>query len=54
MDSRLVSATVVLRGLRWSYRRYGVKGAAAFLLGIGAIAYLWRSRGPRRKQATAA
>lgn len=28
-----------LKGLRWSYRRYGVKGALGFLL-LGALAYV--------------
>lgn len=28
-----------LKGLRWSYRRYGVTGALGFLL-LGAIAYV--------------
>lgn len=26
------------KGLRWSYRKYGVKGAAAFVL-LGVVAY---------------
>jgi hypothetical protein len=28
-----------LKGLRWSYRRYGVKGALGFLL-LGVLAYV--------------
>lgn len=28
------------RGLRWSYREYGLKGVVAFLVGAAAIYYL--------------
>lgn len=51
MASDVVTTGALLRGLRWSYRRYGIKGAVAFLLGAGAVAYLWR-RIERRSRTT--